>query len=136
MATPRRPPSRAGPNATSTPSGALFSRGLGPLVELSGYIVTVLAVLFGLLDVVFAELLFLAAVVYGSVISLAAVLLEEMSFRRYPRVRDLLKLAAYSVLENFGYRQLTAWWRFRGIVDYLRGRQAWGAMTRKGFAKQ
>ena len=48
--------------------------------------------------------------------------------------RDLLRLAAYGVLENFGYRQLATWWRVTGIIDYLRGKQAWGRMTRKGFS--
>ena len=114
----------------------LVFEALGPIVEVAGYLVTAVAVAFGLLDVVFAELLFLSAVLYGAMISVAAVLLEELSFRRYPRVSDLLRLCAYAVLENFGYRQLTTWWRFQGIVDYLRGRQSWGAMTRKGFAKQ
>jgi hypothetical protein len=39
-----------------------------------------------------------------------------------------------SVLENLGYRQLTAWWRLRGLVQALAGRkQVWGTMTRQGF---
>ncbi|HMF99470.1 MAG TPA: glycosyltransferase [Vicinamibacterales bacterium] len=113
----------------------LIFEAVGPVVETAGYVVTAIAIALGLLDVVFAELFFASAVLYGTVISIAAVLLEEISFRRYPRVRDLLRLCAYGVLENFGYRQITAWWRFRGIVDYFRGRQGWGAMTRKGFAR-
>ncbi len=76
---------------------------------------------------------FLAAVVYGTMISLASVLLEELSFRRYPRVSDLLTLALYGCLENFGYRQLTSWWRIAGLFDFLRHRQHWGPMTRTGF---
>jgi cellulose synthase/poly-beta-1,6-N-acetylglucosamine synthase-like glycosyltransferase len=108
---------------------------LGPLVEVSGYVFTLLAVAFGLLDVRFAQLLFLTAVVYGTMISLAAVLLEEISYRRYPRLTDLLKLAAFGVLENFGYRQITAWWRLRGTIAFFRKRQGWGRMTRKGFQR-
>src|SRR5581483_2159434 len=106
----------------------------GPLIEMTGYVLTALAIPFGLLDWRFAELFFLAAVVYGALLSVAAVALEELSFRRYPRVSDLLRLAAYGVLENFGYRQLTTWWRIVGIVDYVRGKQGWGTMKRKGFA--
>jgi hypothetical protein len=48
-------------------------------------------------------------------------------------VTDLLKLVAYGVLENFGYRQLAACWRIMGVVDYFRGKQGWGTMKRKGF---
>ena len=43
-------------------------------------------------------------------------------------------LAALGILENFGYRQLTTWWRLKGTMDYFRGRQGWGRMVRKGFA--
>jgi cellulose synthase/poly-beta-1,6-N-acetylglucosamine synthase-like glycosyltransferase len=113
----------------------LIFEALGPLIEASGYIVTAIAVGFGLLDVVFAELLFLCAVVFGALISLTSVLLEEMSFRRYPKVRHLLLLAAIGVIENFGYRQLTTWWRLKGVIDFFRNKQGWGVMTRKGFTK-
>jgi len=113
----------------------LIFEAAGPLIEVAGYLVTVIAVLFGLLDVVFAQLLFLTAVVFGAIISLTSVLLEEMSFRRYPKIRHLLMLAALGVLENFGYRQLTTYWRLKGLIDFLRNKQGWGVMTRKGFAK-
>jgi cellulose synthase/poly-beta-1,6-N-acetylglucosamine synthase-like glycosyltransferase len=108
---------------------------LGPLIEVAGYVVTIFAVIVGVLDWRFAELLFLVAVCYGALISLAAIILEELSLRRYPRVLDLLILAAFGVLENFGYRQLNSWWRLRGIVDFLRGRGGWGAMPRRGFQR-
>ncbi len=113
----------------------LIFEAAGPLIEVSGYLVTLVAVAFGLLDVVFAQLLFLAAVVFGAMISITSVLLEEMSFRRYPKVRHLLLLAALGVIENFGYRQLTTYWRLKGVIDFLRKKQGWGVMTRKGFAK-
>ena len=113
----------------------LIFEAAGPVIEFSGYLVTAIAVPFGLLDIVFAQLLFLAAVVFGALITLTSVLLEEMSFRRYPKVRDLLLLAALGVLENFGYRQLTTYWRLRGVIDFFGNRQGWGVMTRKGFTK-
>ena len=112
----------------------LIFEAAGPIIEAAGYIVTIFAVAFGLLDVVFAQLLFLCAVVLGAMISLTSVLLEEMSYRRYPKVRHLLMLAALGVIENFGYRQLTTWWRLRGVIDFVRKKQGWGTMTRKGFA--
>ena len=112
-----------------------FFEALGPLIELSGYLVTAVALAFGLLGWNFAELLFVVAVLYSTLISLSAVVLEELTFRRYPRARDLLVLAGFAVLENFGYRQLTTWWRVRGTMDFLRNKQDWGTMTRRGFAK-
>ena len=111
----------------------LIFEAAGPIIELTGYVVTILGLAFGLLDWRFAELFFLAAVLYGALLSVTAVALEELSFRRYPKVTDLLRLAAYGVLENFGYRQLATCWRIMGVVDYFRGKQDWGTMKRKGF---
>ena len=105
-----------------------------PIVESFGYILNAAALLFGLVDVVFAQLFFLAAIVLGALISVTSVLLEEVAFRRYPRTRDLVLLLVIGVLENFGYRQLTTWWRLKGTWDYFRGRQGWGQMVRRGFA--
>lgn len=113
----------------------LLFEALGPIIEAVGYVVTIVAVLLGFMDWRFAELLFLVAVCYGALISVAAIVLEEVSFHRYPRVADLLLLAALGVAENFGYRQLTTWWRLRGIVDFARGRSGWGAMERRGFSR-
>jgi cellulose synthase/poly-beta-1,6-N-acetylglucosamine synthase-like glycosyltransferase len=107
---------------------------LGPVIEISGYVVTVGALYYGLINWRYAELMFLLSVVYGTLISLAAVVLEEISFRRYKRVRDLLLLIGLGIVENFGFRQLTTWWRIKGTYDFLRGKGGWGAMTRTGFS--
>ena len=113
----------------------LLFEAFGPIIEAAGYLLTIGAAALGLIDWRYAELLFLVAVCYGALVSLAAVILEDLSFRRYPRVADLLVLAAFGIIENFGYRQLTTWWRLRGIVDFLRGRGGWGAMERRGFQR-
>jgi cellulose synthase/poly-beta-1,6-N-acetylglucosamine synthase-like glycosyltransferase len=107
---------------------------LGPIIEVSGYLITGVALYYGLINWRYAELMFLLSVVYGALISLAAVALEEVSYRRYRRLSDLLVLIVLGIVENFGYRQLTAWWRLKGTWDFLRGKGGWGAMTRKGFS--
>ena len=41
---------------------------------------------------------------------------------------------AHKVLENLGYRQITAAWRLQGSWAALRGHApVWGAMIREGF---
>ena len=114
----------------------LIFEGAGPVIELTGYVLTAIAIPFGLIDWRFAELFFFASVAYGTLLSVAAVALEELSFRRYPAVTDLLKLTAYGILENFGYRQVATWWRVVGVIDYFRGRREWGAMKRKKFSSE
>ena len=76
------------------------------------------------------------AIVLGIVLSVGSLVLEELSFRKYPRYRHIAKLFIYAVIENFGYRQLNTWWRLRGIIDYFRGKKTWGAMERKGMKKE
>ncbi len=118
----------------SLPYYAVFEA-FGPVVEALGYVVTVVGLCFGLINWEIARLMLLAAVLYGTLISVGAVLLEEVTFRRYRRVRDLLWMLAFGVLENFGYRQLTTWWRIRGWFDFLRNKRDWEPMPRKGFAR-
>jgi cellulose synthase/poly-beta-1,6-N-acetylglucosamine synthase-like glycosyltransferase len=116
------------------PFFALFEL-FGPLVEFSGYLIIPLSALLGFLNVETFFLFFVVAIVYGVFFSVGAVLLEEISFRRYPRPADLIRLLLHALFENFGYRQLTVWWRVKGLWDYFHGRRGWGAMQRTGFAQ-
>lgn len=110
-----------------------FLEMLGPVIELLGYVAFAALVVAGRADLLFVAAFLCASLVLGMALSIAAVALEELSFRRYPSFRDLLGLFGIGLLENFGYRQLNAFWRLRGMVSALRGTQGWGTMTRKGF---
>ena len=57
----------------------------------------------------------------------------ERPYGSYEGLRDRLLLLVWALLENFGYRQLTVFWRLRGLVKFLRGRMEWGAMEHRGF---
>lgn len=107
---------------------------LAPVIELSGLVLLPLALLLGAVDLSYAALLLLVAYGYAIVVTLVAMALEELSFHRYPRWRDLGATLVAAVLENLGYRQLTAWWRVEGLWAGLRrSTHAWGTMTRQGF---
>lgn len=107
---------------------------LAPIVEALGIVSSVAGLLLGAVDVPFAVLFFLCAYGYGLALTVCALLLEEMSFHRYEGMRDRLWLLLWALLENLGYRQLTVFWRLRGIYKYWRGRTEWGTMERRGFA--
>jgi hypothetical protein len=110
-----------------------FLEMLGPVIELLGYVAFTLTILSGRASWWFVSAFVAMAIVLGGVLSLAAVALEELSFRRYPRRSDLLKLFGLAALESFGYRQLNTWWRVKGTLSALRGVESWGRMTRRGF---
>lgn len=112
----------------------VFVELLGPAIEFFGYLALGGLFAAGVLDVKMAVLFFVVALFYGVMFSVGAVLLEEISFQRYPRPRDLALLLSFGVIENFGYRQMTIWWRVRAFWDYyVRGVKTWGAMQRTGF---
>jgi cellulose synthase/poly-beta-1,6-N-acetylglucosamine synthase-like glycosyltransferase len=106
---------------------------MAPIVEAAGLLFVCMGLLLGEVSALFAILFFSLACGMGILLSMLALMLEELSFRRYGRARDRALLVLWAVLENLGYRQLTVWWRLRGIASYLRGKKSWGKMTRKGF---
>jgi cellulose synthase/poly-beta-1,6-N-acetylglucosamine synthase-like glycosyltransferase len=110
-----------------------FGEMLAPVVEVAGYVFTIAGIAVGWVDFQFALLLLLVAWGYGTLLSFWAILLEEASFRRYRRTTDLLRLVIYAVVEAFGYRQRTAWWRFRAFLHVWRRGRGWGEMVRWGF---
>lgn len=110
-----------------------FLEMLGPVIEFGGYLSFAVTVAAGRANWPFVIAFLCVAMVLGVALSLAAIALEELSFRRYPRLSDLLRLFWLTVLENFGYRQLSAWWRLKGTISALRGVEGWGHMVRKGF---
>jgi cellulose synthase/poly-beta-1,6-N-acetylglucosamine synthase-like glycosyltransferase len=106
---------------------------LGPMVELLGYVLTILGLLFGIIRPEIAAPFFVVSVLFGILLSVSSVLLEEFTTSRYPSTLDLLLLVGAAVIENFGFRQLLTIWRAQGLIDGLRGKKGWGAMQRKGF---
>ncbi|MFE9439193.1 hypothetical protein ACFYO2_09335 [Streptomyces sp. NPDC006602] len=112
----------------------LFFELLAPLVELSGLVLVPLSVLIGAVNVDFLWKFLLAAYAYAAVVSLVSVAVEEYAFHRFARWRDVWGAFVGVVAENLGYRQLTVWWRLRGMWDALhRTPQVWTPLTRTGF---
>jgi cellulose synthase/poly-beta-1,6-N-acetylglucosamine synthase-like glycosyltransferase len=111
-----------------------FLEVLGPVIESVGYVTFIAAILLGRASSMYVLAFLAVAFALGIALSFAAVGLEELSFRRYPRLRDLVTLLFIAIAENIGYRQISIWWRLRGMISKFRGAKAWGAMERKGFA--
>jgi cellulose synthase/poly-beta-1,6-N-acetylglucosamine synthase-like glycosyltransferase len=123
----------------------------GPLVELAGYVALLFLLIMELVwdqpfithDYLWAFLL--ASLGYGILVNIFAVLVGAWRFRYgladrlqrrllpFGQRREVLLLLAYAVLENFGYRQLTLYWRLRGLWDAWRGKTGWEKFSRVGF---
>src|SRR5258708_24032916 len=98
----------------------VFGEMLAPVVEVLGYVLTVLGLVTGVMNVSFALLFLLVAWGYGMLLSIWAVVLEEVSFHRYGRVGDVARLVAYAVLVTIGNRQRTVSWRQRALWSVRR----------------
>lgn len=110
---------------------------LGPVVELVGLTAVAAGFALGLVNFWFAVTVAIAAVGIGLLLSVAAIAVEEFSYHRYRRWRDLGAVLAASLVEYLGYRQLQGWWRLQGLAAFLLRRpSAWGAQRRVGFGAQ
>lgn len=106
---------------------------IGPVVEIVGYVTVPLAWYLGILDRSFFVLFLIVAFVVGTLLSIGSLLLEEIAFKRYPRLRDLLRLLAYGFIENFGFRQFLSLVKVKALVDLGLRHREWGDMNRRGF---
>lgn len=113
-----------------------FVEMLAPVIEFAGYFLVGISWWMGVINGYFALLFLAVALVWSMVLSVAAVFLEELTSGRYERPGDTFILAGYALLENLGYRQLHAWWRLKGFIDFFRGKKEWGTMVRKGLDSQ
>jgi len=108
----------------------------GPIVELIGFTYFFAILALGNLDSTFVLLFFTVAVMLGMVLSVSAVLCEEFTYRRYPSIKDVATLTLFAFIENIGYRQIHTWWRFKGLIDFFKGKKEWGEMNRTGFSEE
>ncbi len=111
----------------------LFFEFLGPVIEIGGYLILIYALASGLLNLPFVLLFFSVAVLLGVLLSTAALLVEEIYYRSYPQLKDVLVLFAFAIAENFFYRQIHCWWRFLGLIDFTFKRGGWGTLSRQRF---
>jgi cellulose synthase/poly-beta-1,6-N-acetylglucosamine synthase-like glycosyltransferase len=106
---------------------------LGPVIELSGYAVSIYAVTVGVISPLTYVLYMVLSVLYGLFLTLGAIMLEDVSANRFPAWEDLRRMLLYAVGENCGYRQLLHVWRIEAFRDVVR-KPSFEVMAHKGFS--
>ncbi len=112
----------------------IFHELVGPLVELTSLILFPLLYVFGLIHWQELALYLALAFFLGTLVSMAAILIDQTYFPRYRFPRDVMPLLVFSLVENFGYRQLTMVWRLMATWNFFFGKITWSVSTRTGFA--
>jgi len=105
----------------------------GCVVEAAGTILLPFSFLVGAMPFGLFLLLMFLAVGYGTLLSMGSVLLAEATVRRYPSYRDVLTLILFSLVENFGYRQMVTFFRAQGVLQYLMGSRKWELVAHRGL---
>jgi cellulose synthase/poly-beta-1,6-N-acetylglucosamine synthase-like glycosyltransferase len=103
---------------------------LGPLLQIAGYVILAVLLVMHAVNWPYAVALFVIVLLVGQLQTAGAILIEEVAFRRYA-VRDLMLLAAWSLVELFWFRPLTALWRVWATLLFVVGRPpGWGTIPR------
>lgn len=106
---------------------------LGPVLEFGGYLWMLYAYFTGAISWQAFGLFVFVALGLGFLLSVSGLLLEQLSFRMYPKLRQLALMVLMVIVENLGYRQLNTWWRIVGLFRWVRQKEGkWGVMKRKG----
>jgi poly-beta-1,6-N-acetyl-D-glucosamine synthase len=112
-----------------------FFEWLSPLVAFSGIVYTIYLAIIQKLNIPFFLLLYLFVYTFAVSLSIWAVLFEEITFHKYERKRDVLRLIASSFVEPF-FLPMHTLFAVIGNIEALFGKQGWGKAKRTGFEKK
>ncbi len=112
-----------------------FFEWMAPLIAFAGFIYTIYLIIVNALNWPFYLLLFIFVYTFAVSLSSWAVLFEEITFHKYKRKRDVLKLLSVALIEPFFYPVHT-YFAIRGNLEAMRGKKGWGKAERNGFDKK
>lgn len=113
-----------------------FFEFLAPFIEFIGLLVTFLFVVMGILNWKIFILLFLFVYVFAAMFSVLALLSEELTYHKYPRIKDFFQLLLAALVEPLYFHPLAVYAALIGYWEKLMGKKTWGEMTRQGFQKK
>ncbi len=112
----------------------VFFEWMAPIIEAVGLL---LLAVFGLIGIISAPFLYLMIfLIYGFTVSftIGTIYIEEMTYFRYKKRRQLFSLMIAGILEPILYHPYVVFCAVGGNWDYFfEGKKAWGGMKRIGF---
>lgn len=106
---------------------------ISPVMEIIGYFLIILLILFGWLEAKYIIAL-LVLFSFGVLITVMSLMIEQDEIEQFTNPMDIFKVLLTACVENFGYRQICSFWRMRGLFQHFGGKKAtWGKMERVGF---
>lgn len=111
----------------------LFFEWLAPIMEFFGILIFAILAFTGKLNVSFFLLLLGFVYFFAVSLSIWSILFEEITFHKYDKRRDVIKLLLTAFLEPLFYHPLTLMMAIKGNIDKLRRKSSWGKQEREGF---
>lgn len=103
---------------------------VAPILEAIGWVIMPITLMRSAIEPVLVVGLLLVALLIAILNSLASLFLDEQ-YGHFNAPMDSVRLLMTAVMENFGPRQRTVWWRFRSLF-WRRRTIEWGDMERTG----
>ena len=104
-----------------------------PIVQAFGFLSIIYIVVFHTMDFHVLGLLTLISFSFYWILSIIALILEEKSNKKRIEPKVVSQLLILVFLEPFIYHPITIYAALKGNIDYLRGKNSWGNMNRKGL---
>lgn len=104
---------------------------MGPFIELMGYLCVIASLATALIGFKTVLLIILAGVCYSVTVTVFGIHLEQSHYTRSHTKKDLLPFLMTAILENFGYRQLTWFWRLEAMLRMPFEKNSWGVQPRQ-----
>ncbi|MDF1576787.1 MAG: glycosyltransferase [Bacteroidales bacterium] len=109
---------------------------LAPIIEFIGILIFTTLLILGKLNVMFFLLLLGFVYFFAVSLSIYSVLFEEITFHKYEKRRDVLKLVLTVFLEPIFYHPAVLVMNIKGNIDKLLNKSAWGKQKREGFGME
>ncbi len=113
-----------------------FFEWLAPIFEFVGIIYFIIIALLGIPNWPFFFLLLGTVYFFAVTLTHWAILFEELSFHRYQKKREVVKMLLTSMLEPIFYHPFILLFSIRGNFKYFVGEKSWGNMDRVGFTEE
>jgi cellulose synthase/poly-beta-1,6-N-acetylglucosamine synthase-like glycosyltransferase len=104
---------------------------LAPIIEAVGYVISLLLLVTGRVTPMQMFSIWAMSQSFGTLLSVVSVMTASRHIEEYQTLRDRLRLLKWAFLLQFGYRQLTLYWRVASLKKQKVA--TWGEMTRAGF---
>ena len=109
----------------------MFFEWLAPLFAFMGLGFTIYLAIAGTINWTIFLWLYGFIYTFSIFMSFWSILFEELTFHKYEKKSDVLKLLGIAFIEPFLYPVL-AWFAIVGNVQYIRGNREWGSVKKKG----